>query len=203
MAISSYLLLWLTAGEQHFTLSKPYSQVHHLLSHWQQTVSCIHICSLDTYCPITTEREWHWTCFRVTNAACPITNSMWVALNIFLSDHCLITSCFMTTSMQVALHIFWITILSHTLWPTDSERHCTFFWITDSSCTLWPTGSELHFSEVQSHLISLCGSQRVRQCTCFWITVSSHLPWLIACKWHSTFFRNAFSSHPTLWPTES
>ena len=92
----------------------------------------------------------------------------------------LITSCPITKSQWVTLHILW-KVSSHLfLWPIGSKWHCTR----------------------QSHpIFSYDHRLWVVTLHILWKSVSSHpFLWPTACEWHCTFCERQ-SPHLFLWPT--
>ena len=217
-AVSSHLLLWLTACEWHCTICE--SKSHLICSYDQQLVSDIaqflkgslissfpanrkwvmlHMCvrgSLITSFPCPTVCEWSCTFYE------------WQSHHIFFSNDqqgvsdiahfvkgSLIPSSPMTNSKWVRLHNLWTEVSSHLfLWPTGSEWHCTI-------------------CERESHHIFSYDQQQVSEIAHFvngslitsfpmtnseWVTlhilwkgVSSHLFLWTASQWNCTFVKGS------------
>ena len=160
-APSSHLVLWPTVCEWHQTVL------------WK--ASSPHLVPWLTVC------EWHCTFYeRHLITSCPMTNRLWVTLDIFLTGS-LITSYPMTTRKWVILYLYerqshhnllhdqiaseqyyrYLWKAAHHIGTTGSAWHssCTFVWRAVSShLVVLPTDSESHctflWKEVLSHLSS-------------------------------------------------
>ena len=185
---------------------------HHILSYDQQEVSDIayfvkgislHLSLWATVC------EWHCTSCTIQYHHNVSYDQQRVSDTAHFVKGSLITTCPMTNDLWVALQILWKRVLSHLslLWPTGSEWHCTFC-ERQSHLFLWPTGSEwdCKFCERQSHHIFSFDQQRVSDTAAHFVNGSliTTCP-MINSEWvTSTILWKAVSSYLLiLRPTES